>query len=967
MPTCLRFLFSDLLVLFLLLLTASLSSPQPLCHQDESLALMQFKDSFIIDNDTCMTWSSYPKTASWSVEAKGGRSDCCSWEGVECNHHTGHVIGLDLSASCLNGSINSNSSLFRLSHLRSLNLAYNNFNYSKIPSTVGNLSRLTYLNFSESYVSGKVPFEVSYLSKLSSLDFSSNYDLVIGSLTRLVQNLTRLEEILLSYVNISSRVPKSLANLSSLRTLELEGCGLYGEFPIQIFQLPELQNLDIRSNENLTGQLPEFHSSTVLQTLQLSQTSFSAKLPTSIGNLNSLEGLCIDYCNFSGSIPNSIWNLTQLTNLHLSGNSFDDLSCLTKANSNDTLPHLQYLHLSSLNLTKFPNFLRNQNKLETLILSQNNIHGIIPKWVFNASKESLQGLFLYNNFLTGFENSQDVLHLPNLQEVDLTNNRLQGTFSISLVAPSIRSLYLSNNFLTGFENSRDVLHLPNLQEVDLTNNRLQGTFSISLVAPSIRSLYLSNNFLTGFENSRNVLHLPNLHDLDLTNNRLQETFLISLVAPSIRGLYLSNNFLTGFENSRDVLRLPNLQHLDLENNRLRGFLPIPPPSIRSYRVRNNSFTGEVSPLFCNLSSLYVLDFSYNNLSGQLHPCFCKLSQTLKVLALRGNNIGGTIPDEWAKRCSLSMIDLSQNQFQGQLPRSLDNCKELRYLDVGNNKIHDTFPLWLETLPVLQILILRSNGFYGAIRNIQINCTFSNLHIIDLSHNNFSGDLPAECFQQWNAMKLFGAKELQYLDYSIISYSITLTTRSIELKYERIQDELKVIDLSCNRFEGGIPEVVGNLKGLHILNFSNNALFGHIPSSLANLTNLESLDLSQNNLIGEIPLQLAQLTFLAFFKVFNNRLTGPIPHGNQFDTFPNSSFNGNLGLCGKPLSKACGDSLPTPDPTLMFEGNQDGVSPFEFGWKVVAIGYGCGFVVGIVIGQWVIARKQDWFVNTFRKK
>ncbi|KAG7984502.1 hypothetical protein I3843_04G164000 [Carya illinoinensis] len=921
MPTCLCSLFSVLLVLFLLLLTASLSSSQPLCHQDERLALMQFKDSFIIDiNQTCRTFPSYSKAASWSVEAEGGRSDCCSsWDGVECDPHTGHVIGLDLSASCLDGSINSNSSLFRLSHLQSLNLAYNYFNHSKIPSTIGNLSRLTYLNLSESYISGEVPSEVSYLSKLSSLDLSYNRDLVIGSLTSLVQNLTRLEEILLSKVNISSRVPESLANLSSLRTLELEGCGLYGEFPIRIFQLPGLRDLSISGNKNLTGQLPEFHSNTVLQTLLLSSTSFSSKLPTSIGNLNSLEVFSIDYCNLSGSIPNSLWNLTQLTALHLSGNSFNDLSCLTKASSNHTLPHLQYLHLSSLNLTKFLNFLQNQNKLERLDLSGNNIQGIIPKWMFNASKENLQGLYLSNNFLTGFENSRDVLHLPNLQEVDLTNNRLQGTFSISLVAPSIPYLDLSNNFLTGFDYSRNVLHLPNLQGLDLTNNKLQGTFSISLVAPSIQYLYLSNNFLTGFE------------------------------------------------NSRDVLRLPNLQYLDLENKRLRGSLPIPPPSIGSYRVRNNSFTGEVSPLFCNLSSLYVLDLSYNNLSGQLHPCFCKLSQTLNVLALRGNNIGGTIPDEWAKRCSLSMIDLSQNQFQGQLPRSLDNCKELQYLDVGNNKIHDTFPLWLETLPVLQILILRSNGFYGAIRNIQINCTFSNLHIIDLSHNNFSGDLPAECFQQWNAMKLFGAKGLQYLDYSIISYSITLTTRSIELKYERIQDELKVIDLSCNRFEGGIPEVVGNLKGLHILNFSNNALFGHIPSSLANLTNLESLDLSQNNLIGEIPLQLAQLTFLAFFKVFNNRLTGPIPHGNQFDTFPNSSFDGNLGLCGKPLSKACGDSLPTPDPTLTFEGNQDGVSPFEFGWKVVAIGYGCGFVVGIVIGQWVIARKQDWFVNTFRKK
>ncbi|KAF5459226.1 hypothetical protein F2P56_023198 [Juglans regia] len=844
MPTCFRFLFSDLLVLFLLLLTASLSSPHPLCHQDESLALMQFMDSFIIDNHTFLS-SCYPKTASWRVEAEHGRSDCCSWDGVECDPHTGHVIGLDLSEGCLHGSINSNSSLFRLSHLLSLNLAFNDFNYSKIPSTIGNLSRLTNLNLSLSFVSGEVPLEVSYLSKLSSLDLSYNYNLFyIGSLTRLVQNLTYLEEILLTGVNISSKVPESLANLSSLRTLKLDDCGLYGEFPIRIFQLPQLRVLRIANNEDLTGQLPEFHSSNVLQALSLY------------------------YTNFFGSIPNSLWNLTQLTVLYLSRNSFDDLSCLTKASSNHTFPHLQYLGLFSLNLTKFPNFLQNQNKLVQLDLSKNNIQGIIPKWMFNASKENLQ------------------------------------------------DLYLSNNFLTGFEDSRDVLPWPNLRTLDLQNNRLQGSLSISQIPPSIEYLYLSNNLLIGFE------------------------------------------------NSRDVLPWPNLQRLDLQNNWLQGSLPIPPPYVQYYRVKKNAFTGEISPLFCNRSSLYVLDLSYNNLSGKLHPCLCNLSQSLIALELRSNNISGTIPNAWAKGCRLKVIHLNHNQLQGQLPRSLANCKELEFLDVGYNKIHDTFPLWLGNLPELKIFILRSNGFYGAIRNIQINCTLSNLHIIDLSHNNFSGDLPAECFQHWNAMKLFGAEVFQYLDYnSSIRYSITLTTKGIELEYARIQDELIVIDLSCNRFEGEIPEVVGNLKGLHILNFSNNALSGRIPSSLANLTGLESLDLSQNKLFGEIPPQLAQLTFLEIFKVFNNCLTGPIPHGSQFERFPNSSFDSNPGLCGMPLSKACGDSLPKPPN----EENQGLVSPFEFGWKVVAIGYGCGFVIGIVIGQWVIARKQDWFVNTFRIK
>jgi hypothetical protein len=120
------------------------------------------------------------------------------------------------------------------------------------------------------------------------------------------------------------------------------------------------------------------------------------------------------------------------------------------------------------------------------------------------------------------------------------------------------------------------------------------------------------------------------------------------------------------------------------------------------------------------------------------------------------------------------------------------------------------------------------------------------------------------------------------------------------------------------------------------------------------------------LFGEIPSQLTQLFFLEAFNVSNNCLRGPIPHGNQFDMFQNSSFGGNSGLCGSPLLKKCGDFEYTPTPSSPLKRNQSSESPFQFGWKVVAIGYGCGFVIGVVIGQIVITRKYDWFVKIFGK-
>ena len=174
------FMFMRFLLLlssfYLMVVNSSSFMQQPLCHDNESSALLQFKQSFLIDWHASGDPSAYPEVAMWKShgEGEGEGSDCCSWDGVECDRETGHVIGLHLASSCLYGSINSSNTLFSLVHLRRLDLSDNHFNYSEIPFGVGQLSRLRSLDLSYARFSGQIPSELLALSKLVFLDLSAN-------------------------------------------------------------------------------------------------------------------------------------------------------------------------------------------------------------------------------------------------------------------------------------------------------------------------------------------------------------------------------------------------------------------------------------------------------------------------------------------------------------------------------------------------------------------------------------------------------------------------------------------------------------------------------------------------------------------------------------------------------------------------------------------------------------------------
>ena len=973
------------LSIFHFLNSCSSFSTQPLCNDFESFALLQFKQSLKIN----VSASGDPKISSWN---SGERNDCCSWDGVLCDAGTGHVIGLDLSSSQLYGSFNSSSGLFHLVHLQKLNLAGNDFNYSQIPPSIRYLSNLTHLNLSLTNFSSQIPPEIFELSNLVSLDLSFNpLRLQKPGLKGLCENLTSLKHLYLDEVDISSPVPHTIANLSSLMSLGLSHCGLYGEFPIEIFKLGNLQFLSVKDNQDLRGYLPEFHSSSPLRILRLANTSFFSKLPDSIGNLPSLYELDIKTCNFSGLIPTSIGNLTTLNNLYLSFNKFFGQIPFSLAN----LTQLSRLDLSYNSFSpQTLSWIGKQTKLTYLALENTNSYGDIPYSLTNLTQ--LTKIRFNINQLTGQIPSWLVNHTQ-LIFLELGDNNLHGSIpqSISRLV-NLKHLYLARNNFNGSVKFDWFLNLKNLIFLELSEVHLSFplTSTVNASTPKLKSLLLVACNLTEFPIFLRFQH--ELEVLNLSHNDIHgqiPKWIFNMSKQTLAALDLSFNYVTGFESfNHTSLFLPwaSLLILSLDSNKLNGSLPIPPPSIVYYSARSNTLTGKISPLFCNLSSIVILDLSHNNLSGMLPQCLDNLSKSLFVLSLGNNDFRGILPTTYMEGSTLKVMDVSSNQLEGQIPRSLSNCTMLEILLLSKNQFNDIFPSWLGKLPSLKVLSLRSNGFHSSIGKPKSNFEFPKLHIIDLFDNKFTGNFPYDYFQCWNSMKVVNLKVDKLTDmltmanpmYVIVLFRITsktfewheyysstleLTNKGIKTMYGMVQDNLKVVDLSTNRFEGEISEVIGNLKGLHLLNLSNNCLTGHIPSSLGNLTELESLDFSQNNLSGEIPQQLLQLTFLAFFNVSNNHLTGPIPQGQQFATFQSNSYLGNTGLCGSPLTKNCksyGTSTQPPPNPKQGEGSN---FPSKSDWVVIMMGYGGGLVVGFIIGNNLNMRKLERVVKNLRRR
>ncbi|KAI4324506.1 hypothetical protein MLD38_029990 [Melastoma candidum] len=785
-----------------------------------------------------------------------------------------------------------------------------------------------------------------------------------GPIDRSLLNLSSLSMIGLSNNNLSTIVPEFLAGFSNLTALLLSSCGLQGIFPAKILQNPTLQILDLSNNRLLSGSLPEFPRNGNLQKMVLSFTNMSGTLPESIGNLRGLQSISLANCSFMGLIPSSVANLSQLTYLDFSLNYL-----IGPLPNFSLLRNITEMVLSHNNLTGdiHSTSWGDLRMLVNLDLRYNSLKGTIPSSLFTLPM--IRKIQLASNQFSGelVGSSNALSH--QLDTLDLSNNNIRGAvpaFMFQLVG--LKYLSLSCNKFNGSLFINEIQMLKNLSYLDLSYNQLSISTTSPPAAPDLgfpqmttfRVASCQLRALPGFLANQKKLMI-----LDLSDNQIQGKIPQWIWEFSdMLYLNLSANLLEEMEWLPETFS-PSLQIIDLHLNKLQGqMLPIPPsPSFMDFSDNNfsieipgnigtylsfavyvslsrNNFHGVIPASICNAQFLQVLDLSNNNLEGAIPECI--MMESLKILNLRNNSLNESIPSNIQATCGLKTLDLNGNQLEGVVPQSLQNCSTLEVLDIGNNLIHDKFPCQLKIISSLRVLVLRSNRFYGEIGCLHTAGTWEMLQIVDLSRNKFSGIVPAQCLTKWDAMKT--SSDVSHLQYSYLQLTglyyqdtVQVTVKGLELELVKILTLFTSIDFSSNSFEGLIPDTLGELQALYVLNMSYNELSGPIPSSIGNLQQLESLDLSSNKLNGTIPEALSDLNFLALLNLSYNQLVGKIPTRKQFLTFTNSSFEGNPGLCGPPMTKIC-STTNTTDPA---KSNHRQSSDKSFNWQFIVVGLGFG--------------------------
>lgn len=489
---------------------------------------------------------------------------------------------------------------------------------------------------------GTLPSSLGQLSEVTLLDFRSN--LLRGPLPPELGQLTQLQGLTVSNNLMTGPIPFSIGDATSMTAFDIHNNSFTGSLPVSFGNMTSLEYLDIRGNP-MTGKLGEF----LCPLNGLSSIYFD-------------RPICYAYCLGESVIAYG----TSFDPDPIRCQSPEDLAICAFLQSTDlgqyiniTVPKVpicspaNYTFCASTNLTSTHRSLRSIDREATLSIPNavqlnlyfNQFTDFLPEILLFCDTPSC-GIVYYN--FTG----DPLSRLPGLQPlfpfVTISSNTFfmryksngcgvltdiqVNCWGYTLYVDAYIPLNLDGNWKCTAPPSPEVAYLPANSRFwdnyivpysESYGGNFNGWTGVEAVTDIIRTLDLSGIGLYGTIPS-NIGLLKSLEKFSVFDNHLNGTLPKSLLLlTEIVELQLSINSFSGTLNGSLLGKLPNLEILGLSSNAFTG--PLPTEIVVEPK---NSYNQRIS---------HSVDLSSNHFTGQLSESLCSLNYT--VLDVSGNQLG----------------------------------------------------------------------------------------------------------------------------------------------------------------------------------------------------------------------------------------------------------------------------------------------------------------------------------------
>jgi hypothetical protein len=260
--------------------------------------------------------------------------------------------------------------------------------------------------------------------------------------------------------------------------------------------------------------------------------------------------------------------------------------------------------------------------------------------------------------------------LDALRTLDLSSNAIRGEIPETFfeAMPNLRELYLNLNVLDG-PLPRSVGNLKSLEVLNIDGGYTAAQIVIEpFVPPDLRNVYGTpgthfGNQLSG-EIPEEIGNLSRLRVLNLHRNTLGR-----------RG--------QSYALPHSIGNLQRLEYIDVSGNYLYGSIP---------------------PELATLPALRQLNLDDNQMSGPIPADWSQASE-LESLVLEGNLLSGTLPEALPR--NLTFLDLHENELTGSV-NVLSRFKRLEIVLLDRNLFSGSIALSKQTNPNLKTISLANN-------------------------------------------------------------------------------------------------------------------------------------------------------------------------------------------------------------------------------------------------------------------